>query len=513
MPRQLLLKSANLFPLAPMTRGADALLIETGKIAAVGSGKSLMKRLAPGGEIIDLGERVAVPGFIDTHVHLAETGLLAQDVDLSEARSMDQVLSLLADSFPRRSHPKIFQAHSLDPSQLAERRYPRMEELDAISAQVPCFILRRDGHSCVINSAFYRLCGLSDRIPGVEVDPSSGQPTGTLRAQALEKARRCRAAIDKGHSREEAIRTACWQAVRKGVTTVHAICSREIDVDILAQLAEELPVDVVPYLGTMEVISVTRRGLHRIGGDLQLDGSLGSHTAALFEPYADRPDSRGTLYYRTEELLAFVTDAHKAGLQVALHAIGDRAVEQALSVYESVLDRFPRKDHRHRIDHAELLSEEQIHRIRDRGMVLAVQPACEAFWGGPAGMYASRLGPQRVQRTNPFRRLVNAGVAVAAGSDSYVTPIDPLAGIAAAVNHPTRGHRVSVTEAVRMFTTHGAYVGFEEQSKGRLERGMKADLVVLSEDPRMVASDDIASITIYMVIKDGKVVVAPETER
>ena len=509
MSDQLLLKKVSLFPLGQVPAGADALLIRDGCIAAMDKEAELSRRLSPKAQIIDLGGRVVLPGFIDTHVHLVETGLLAQEVDLSSAETIGQVLDLLAQAFPQRSSPRIFQAHSLDPSQLRERRYPCVDELDAISPEVPIFVLRRDGHSCAVNSAFYRLSGLTDQVSGVEVDPASGRPTGTLRAQAMELARKCRARLRDEQDRGEAICRACWQAVRRGVTTVHAMCAREEDVDLLAELAEELPVDVVSYLITLDVDSVKSRGLRQIGGDLMVDGSLGSHTAALFEPYADRLGYRGRLYFEEGPLTEFVARAHGAGLQVALHAIGDRAVEQLLSVYQTVLDRNPREDHRHRIEHAELLTPGQIRRLAAKGVALAVQPAFEAFWGGPQGMYARRLGPQRAALTNPYRSLVAAGVTIAGGSDSFVTPVDPLAGIAAAVNRPQR-HRLSVLEAVRTFTANGAWLGFEEKEKGLLGVGMRADLVILSQDPRRVPSEDIGKIEIHMVVKGGRVVVEPE---
>jgi predicted amidohydrolase YtcJ len=510
MSHQVLLTGADLFPLGSVPPGADALLVQDGHIAAMGKEAELSRHLSPQARTIDLAGKVILPGFFDTHVHLAETGLLGQRLDLSPAETIQQVLGLLAQAFPQRSSSRLFQAHSLDPSQLEERRYPHREELDAISSQVPIFILRRDGHSCAVNSAFWEHCGLTEDVPGVEVDRQSGRPTGTLRARALEVAQEHRVQLMEEEDRGQAIRRACWQAARKGVTTVHAICTRPEDLDILADLADELPVDVVPYLNTTDVDEIQRRGLGQIGGDLLTDGSLGSHTAALSQPYADRPKERGLLYHQREQTVDFVTRAHRAGLQVAIHAIGDRAVERVLSVYETVLDRYPREDHRHRIEHAELLTAEQIKRLGDRGVVLAVQPAFEAFWGGPGGMYERRLGPQRVKQTNPFRPLLDAGVIIAGGSDSYITPIDPLAGMAAAVNHPSPHHRVSPLEAARMFTFNGAYLAFQEGQKGLLHQGMRADLVILSADPRSVLPEDISQIQISMVIKDGKIVVGPK---
>jgi predicted amidohydrolase YtcJ len=481
-------------------------LIRDGRIETMGEVESLAGDLEPGTDIVDLGGKTVLPGFIDTHVHVAETGLLRHGVDLGSAQTVSQVLEMLSGAFPDRSHEEFFRAHSLDPSQMREKRYPRREELDLISDRVPIFVLRRDGHSCVVNSAFLRICRLDGEIFGVELDPQTGGPSGVLRAQALERARECRNRFLGDEDRSQAVREACRQASARGVTTVHAICSRLGDVDLMGRLAAELPVDVVPYLSIRRVSAVQERGLRSIGGDLLADGSLSSHTAALMEPYADRPDERGVLYFQKQQLLDFVEKAHSAGLQVAVHAIGDRAVEQVLSVYEEVLDRQPCSDHRHRIEHAELLTRDQIRRIAQRGIALAVQPAFEAFWGGPGGMYASRLGPDRVRRTNPFRPLVDADVSIAGGSDSYITPIDPLAGIAAAVAHPNPDHRLTVEEAARIFTAGGAHLAFQEHDRGLLRAGLRADLVVLSDDPNTVVADKIAALGVEMVIKDGRVV-------
>jgi predicted amidohydrolase YtcJ len=486
---------------------ADALLIRDGLIAAMGPEARLRGGMGSGVRIIDLRGGTVLPGFIDTHVHLAETGLLRQGVDVSPAGTVAEVLEILSQAFPRGLDPGFLRAHSLDPSLMKEQRYPTREELDLVSSQIPIFILRRDGHSCVVNSAFYQRCGLTVDVLGVEVDPHTAEPTGVLRAKGLERAKKCRNLLLRGENRSQAIRDACWQAARKGVTTVHAICARRGDVDLLAVLAPQLPVDVVPYLSDLEVEAVLSRGLSRIGGDLLADGSLSSHTAALSEPYADRPDHLGLLYFEDQQLIDFVEEAHRAGLQVAIHAIGDRAVEQVLCAYEAVLDRHPRQDHRHRIEHAEVLRPDQIERMAGRGIVLAVQPAFETFWGGPGGMYASRLGPERVQWTNSFRQLVDQGLVIAGGSDSYITPIDPLAGIAAAVNHPNPRHRLSPREAVQIFTANGAYLAFQERERGFLQAGMRADLVVLSSDPCQVPPEDIAEIRIDLVIKAGEIIV------
>jgi len=507
MPETLLLKKASLFPLGDIPSGADALLIRDGRIAAMGRTRALSKGLDHAIRVIDLKGRTVLPGFIDSHVHLTETGLLRQGLDLSPAGHIDEALEMLSDAFSGRSHEGFFRAHSFDPSLMREGRYPTREELDAVSSRVPIYILRRDGHSCVVNTAFLRHCSLSPETPGLELNPQTGQPSGTLRAEALERARACRHRLLNDEDRREAIRRASRQALRRGVTTLHAVCGRIEDLDLLGFLKKELPLEVVSYPNTADLATVTARGWPRMGGDILVDGSFGSHTAALKEPYADRGEERGQPYLTRRQLIGIIGPAHRAGLQVSLHAIGDRAVEELLAAFEEVFSEHPREDHRHRIEHAELLHPDQIERIARWGLTLAVQPAFEAFWGGTERMYASRLGLERVNKTNPFRELLDAGILLAGGSDSPITPVDPLAGVAAAVLHPNPQHRLSVEEAVGLFTAGGARAVFQEQDRGFLREGLRADLVVLAEDPRRVAPEKIGQIPIDMVIRGGRIAI------
>ena len=503
----LLLNKARLFPRDDVADDADALLIRDGRIASIGRARTLTEGLDSSVRVIDLQGRTVLPGFIDSHVHLAETGLLRQGLDLSPAKHIDDVLEMLSGAFFRRRRQELFRAHSFDPSLMREGRYPTREELDAISARVPVFILRRDGHSCAVNSVFLKHCSLGPGTPGLELDPETGQPSGVLRAEALEAARACRNRLLGEEDRLEALRLASRQAVRRGVTTLHAVCGRIEDIDLLNRLSGKLPLEVVPYPNITDVEAVISRGWNRIGGDILVDGSFGSHTAALLEPYADRAGERGRLYLTGKQLIEIIGPAYAAGLQVSLHAIGDRAVEELLTAFEAVFGDHPGEQGRHRIEHAELLHPGQIERIAGLGLTLAVQPAFEAFWGGTGGMYARRLGPDRAARTNPFRTLLDAGINLAGGSDSPITPIDPLAGVAAAVGHPNEEQRLSVEQAVSIFTAGGARAAFQEHDRGFLREGLRADLTVLSRDPRQVAPEKIGQIPIHMVICGGRIVV------
>ena len=253
---------------------------------------------------------------------------------------------------------------------------------------------------------------------------------------------------------------------------------------------------VVPYNQSMVVKEALDLGLPRIGGCICADGAFESHTAALFEPYADEPDNYGTLTYTQEVMSDFILRAHREGLQVAIHCEADRAIEQVLYSYERALRLFPRKDHRHRIEHFEIPTEGQIERAVRAGVVVGMQPSFlpAFFFRDGVERYEAFLGCARLKRIHPYRSMLSQGLLMAGGSDSPVTRIDPLAGIAAAASHPHTEEALPVIEAIRLFTLNGARFAFEEDEKGSIETGKAADLVVLSEDPCSIAPEKIGKI-------------------
>jgi hypothetical protein len=210
------------------------------------------------------------------------------------------------------------------------------------------------------------------------------------------------------------------------------------------------------------------------------------------------------LYYPQAEIDAFVLKAHQAGLQVAMHAVGDGAVEQALNAYEAALEAHPRDDHRHRIEHCEIIREEQIQRANRLGVALAIQPPFNHYW--PHTEYVRTLGEERAQKADPVRTLMRPGLLLAGGSDSTVTPLGPLLGVHAAVNHSNPAERASVQEAMELYTTNAARIAFEERDKGSLEVGKLGDLVVLAQDPFEAHPDRIKDIAVEMTVVGGKVV-------
>src|SRR2546426_471482 len=294
------------------------------------------------------------------------------------------------------------------------------------------------------------------------------------------------------------------QAVEGGVTTVHCLEGGRLigDPDVKDFIAHQhsLPVSTVLYYQIMDLDRILDLGLPRIGGCVLIDGSPAAHTGALYESYADRPDTIGPEYFSQQELNDWVFPCHRAGLQIAVHATSERAIGQMLAAYQNAPARFPRAGHRHRIDHFYFPRREQVWKAAQLGVLAGVQPY---FAEGFREMYLKRLGPERAQRVHPYRWFWDAGAVAGGGSDSFVTPIRPLWGIHAAVNHFIPEQRIGVREAVLMFTRNNAYLGFEEDQAGSLRVGKRGDVVVLSDDLFNVAWETIKNVLVVYTISRG----------
>ncbi len=422
-----------------------------------------------------------VPGLIDAHLHPLEVGLQLLLVNLAGATTVPEVLDRLADRRADAVELGMMLGFNLEPDSLVERRYPCRSELDQAIADVPVLVCRVDGHSAVTNSAGLALLS---PLPAIGADTDGqGKLTGVLRGPAYEQAsRRFKRLIPTELVRAALLRSA-QEAARQGVTTIAALIgTEETTPGQLQPMLDALaaaPVRAVPFVQSWNHELALTFGLDRIGGCLLIDGSFGSRTAALNGDYSDAPGNSGMAFVSDEELTAFLRRSEELGLSTAVHAIGDRAVEQVVRCHETIGPSALR----HRIEHAELLGPGLIERIARLQLVLGVQPAFEATWGGPSRMYSRRLG-DRWRRTNPFRSLVQAGIVLAGGSDAPITPISPLAGIRAAVEHPNPEQRVAPEQALAMFTGNAAFSLGLEREIGQLAPGFSADFTVLTADPR-----------------------------
>ena len=480
-------------------------LLNEGVIAALGTPSGVTDDLPPGTDTIDLEGATILPGLGDAHVHMTATGFLATAVDATGAHDLGELLGRVEEAARATPPGELVLALRVDPHRMRESRPPSRAELDAAAPDRAVYLRHVTGHASYANTAAMSRLGLHPGATGVEVD-EDGVPTGRLTGPATQTAtHRAYAAYSHQIGYETALRKAATKAARSGCTMVHALDDLDAIRTLLA-IEDDLPVRTVAYPQTFDLDAVRALGLRRIGGchACALDGDVDVHTAALLEPYLDDASCYGSLYHNDDTLLAFVLSAHQAGMQLAFHAVGDRAVEQVLRTYEAANAAEPRENARHRIEHAELISDLQIARARALGSVLSVQPAFNHVW--PHETYLGSLGPDRAERVDPLARLLHGGLAVAGGSDSTVTELRPLLGVHAAVNHSREGERLSVQEALDAFTVGVAHAAHQEKRRGRTVVGFDADLTIVDGDPLGVAPSELVNISVRATIVRGDVV-------
>lgn len=489
----------------PFARGVA---INNDRIVFVGGSREALSLASPEATVVDLKGRTVLPGLIDNHCHFMQTGYAANNVDLQGRDTIEEVkeaIAIAARFFPAGT---MIRGFGYDDYKFPDGLPPSRWDLDEVAPNHMVWLNRIDLHSSVVNTRVLETMNLPSDIAGLDLD-EQGVATGRLRSEADQMAREFNSGLVSVESRKAALREAVQQALRTGVTTVSAMEggdeSQDVDADFLLQYQAEIPVRLEVFYQTMDVERVIRLGLPRIGGCILVDGSFGSRTAALLEPYTDEPENYGHLYFEQGELDDFVERVHLAGLQLSMHVIGDRAIELMLNALEKVLAKHPRNDHRHRIEHFELPTPEHIDRACELGVVLSVQPSFEYFWGGEENMYGERLGKERVLRTNPLRTMLKKGLVLAGGSDSAVTPLNAILAIHAAVNHPNADESLEVFQALRMFTIDGARALFREKDLGSISPGKLADIVILAEDPSVMTSRTLKDMNVDMTIVGGQV--------
>jgi hypothetical protein len=431
---------------------------------------------------ISFKDKYIIPGFIESHMHILGTGLQYLFPNFTSAQSLEELFDLLLTGHTKNKEFKFMLGYNLEPDNLKEKRYPSRIELDRVIKDIPVLLYRIDGHSASLNTRGLEFAFGNRLEEGIELDLCK-TPTGIVRGKAFENTAKKFRKFLNPDIKIEAFFLACNQATINGITTMVAmIGSDESDdnsLELLFRIKDKLPIEVIPFCQTQDIKKIKAMGMSRIGGCILIDGSFGSHTAALTEDYEDEPGNKGILYFEDDKLLNFFEEASAAGLQIAVHAIGDRAINQVVSCYEQFLTE---NLLRHRIEHAELLTDDLIERIARIGLILSVQPAFEHYWGGTDKMYSERLG-SRAKLTNPYRKLIEAGIIFCGGSDSPITPLDPVLGIKSAVNHPNPKHRITTKQALQMFTKNSAYAIFKENETGILKPDFLADFLVLSDDP------------------------------
>ncbi|MFE7172136.1 amidohydrolase [Streptomyces sp. NPDC057616] len=483
-PKTVLLRRGEVH--SPADPFATAMVVERGQVAWVGS-EGAADAFAEGvDEVVDLDGALVTPAFTDAHVHTTSTGLALTGLDLSDAPSLEAALARVRDFAAARPQDKVLLGHGWDASRWPGGRPPTRAELDEATGGRPLYLSRIDVHSAVVTTA------LLDLAPGVGA--VSGD--GPLTTGAHHAVRAAAFAAVTPAQRAEAQRAALAHAASLGIGSVHECAGPDIssadDFTALLRLAaEEATPRVVGYWAEQDVEKARELGAAGAAGDLFVDGALGSHTACLHTPYADTGHT-GTAYLDAAAVAAHVTACTEAGLQAGFHAIGDAAVTTVAEGVRAAAEKIGLarvRAARHRVEHAEMLTPETIAAFAELGLTASVQPAFDALWGGEDGMYAQRLGAERARTLNPFAALLKAGVPLAFGSDSPVTPLDPWGTVRAAAFHRTPDHRVSVRAA---FTAHtrGGWRAIGRDDAGVLVPGAPADYAVWHTGELVVQAPD-----------------------
>jgi predicted amidohydrolase YtcJ len=452
---------------------------------------------------MDLGGLTVIPGLIDAHFHILATGTQLLTIDLAGAKSVPEVLELLEARAGDGDSEWLIAGHLDDEHPGA--RLPTLTELDRAFPRRPLFIEHRSCHFALCNTKAIEHLHLPDaaRANGV----LDGQLVGIARQRLME--------VQGEAFIERSLRAACLAAARRGATTLHAMEGGDLFGDsalnVLERIRDSLATDVVVYWCGTDVGRAIENGFERVGGDSFVDGTLGSSTAALRFPYADDKTSRGSLQLSEQEVADFFSAAAVSHLQSGLHVIGGRAIETALRGIERAL---PKADEgaRWRLEHCGDVSKAQLRRVAQLGVCISTQPAFTYLRGGPGGVYAQRVGPQRARRLYPLRWMLDEGIHVGGGSDSPITPADSLLGLESCVNARYSAQRTTPLEALQVFTSGAAWCAGEEATKGDLVPGMQADLLVLKESPLTCPPDRIQQIPIGLVMRRGLTICGPLME-
>ncbi|HVQ36186.1 MAG TPA: amidohydrolase [Pyrinomonadaceae bacterium] len=526
----LIIVNANVRTMDQSWPAAEAVAVYGNRIMALGSTKEITTLAGAGTRVIDAHGQLVLPGFNDAHVHFLSGGFQLASVDLRDANTPEEFADRIRNFAGKLPPGRWITGGDWDHERWAGAPLPTKELIDRYTPNTPVFVNRLDGHMSLANSAALKLAGVTretkDPDGGLIVrDPKTGEPTGVLKDAAMSFVWKV-APQSSFEEKLTAARAASEHAARLGVTSVHDV-SAGTDVGVYQTLLDrgELKTRIYAVSALPSWERLARTGVRaRFGGDMLRigglkgfsDGSLGSTTAFFYEPYKDSPETRGLAgdeMFPEGAMLERVRASDRAGLQVMIHAIGDRANDQILSIYEQIVKENGERDRRFRIEHAQHLRSQDIARFARDRVIASMQP----YHAIDDGRWAEkRIGHERAKTTYAFRSLLDAGGVLAFGTDWSVAPLDPMLSIYAAVTRRTLDgknpqgwipeQKISVEEAVRAYTAGSAYAEFTEKEKGTITPGKLADLVIINSDIFRIDPKDIEIARVVMTIMDGRVV-------
>ncbi len=534
----LVLENARCYTMNPSQPVAEAVAVTGGRITAVGERRTIDQFCGPDTRRIDLGGRTLLPGFVESHNHVSAYSHIVLQVDCMPrtTQSIAQIVERVAERVRTQPPGTWIEGYGYDNSALEEQRFVTRHDLDAVSPDHPVHLWHISGHFTTLNSCALKLCGIDRDTPDPEggkiVRDENGEPTGVLEEMPAMLIPLRLIPQKTEDEKVEGLRIVSDEYVAAGVTSTHDANLGvygglgELNAFRRAQAEKKFRPRVYALVWTVlekfRDAGVDLDEMHFSSGagdewlklgaiKLFVDGSIPGLTAALTEPYHCDPEEKGFLIFSPEQLHEIVSRYHDAGFQIAFHANGDHCIGTVIEAVAEALERTPRADHRHRIEHLPMASEAHLDRMAEIGMTTTFYTAQIYGWGDR--QRERFLGPERAERLYPTKSALDRGIPFGLHGDCPVTPISPLHCLYTAVARETSGghilgpdQRIDVDTALRALTIDGAYLAFEENIKGSIERGKLADFVVLSEDPHDLEPTELQRLEVDMTIIDGEVV-------
>jgi len=523
----LIIKNAKVFTANDAGPWAEAVACKSGKIIAVGTERDIAKFAGPATKVLDVQGRLVIPGLIDAHTHFSSGGRSLISLSFRGVNTIAKVQEMVAAKIKELAPGALVSGSEYDHTLFPGGNWPTKDDLDKVSPDNPVVIRRVDGHSIWVNSSALKRSGITGDTKdpfGGEIfrDPKTGEPTGILTEAATGMIR-----VGGGEVKstpEQDILRGLKHAARLGLTGVHTD-SDLTEIELYNKLKAEgrLSLRVYAWLPVEGLDSYIRKGIHQGQGDdmvrvgfqkVFIDGTLGSGTALMFAPFSDEPGKSGLPQMPEAELDALFEKAQAKGYQTGTHAIGDKGVNWVLNAVERARKKFGTKDLRHRIEHAQIIVPADVPRFKELGVIASMQPThCTT----DMRFCAQRVGQERSKSAYIWRTLLDNGAKIAFGSDWPVEPLDPMRGLYSAVTRkniegdfPDGGwfpeQRLTMEEAIKLFTSGSSYASFEEDIKGTLEPGKLADMVVLTKDLFTIAPREILTTEAAYTILGGRIV-------
>lgn len=519
------IKNANVITIDPRSPKAQALAMGHGRFLAVGGNDDMESLIGPDTRVMDLTGKTVLPGFIDAHIHVLSSGIKHVTTADCEQPSVAAVQAALREQAAATPAGEWVQGFKYDDTKTPERRFLTRQDLDAVGTDHPIFVSHRAGHVYGINSKGMELAGINRDTPDPPGgrygrDPATGELDGVIYERASDPIRENLLPGVTPTDRRAGLRRIMGMLAKAGLTSVHdaRVTNEELITYQEGRDNGELDLRVYMLMAYPHFPALKDAGLKtgfgddrlRLGGiKMVADGAIAARTAYLSEPYEGSEDEHGILAMSVAEIEPLVMDIHQAGFQVCIHANGDATIDMVLDAYEKAQTAFPREDTRHRIEHCTVINPDILRRMKELGCVAT--PFCTyVFHHGEKMQF---YGERRLQWMFAQRSFLDYGIIATGATDYPPGPYEPLMGIQSCVTRTDSdgklwgpNQKISVEEALRIYTMHSAYAGFEEEIKGSIQVGKLADLVVLGADPTAIDPFGIKDIPVERTVVGGKTV-------